>query len=246
MRILRGMLMMMMNPLVLCLCLLVLNLKCGYCLVAVVDTVESSEQFTCSSKDEAIASAYLLQQRHEQEDLQQRQHSSSISTTIGHVGSYHLHGWRWHGMAVLREIKMLQRVLQQPPQDEYHDDDDETMKLQQSVVPSRRTSCDVTSGVSSLARYSIGFNMKGLHHVESNLFFPWLKMQLFHRIQDPTSRDAFQRILQTMMEYQEELSQQGQFVVRLLCASILQGVYVIYHIVCMSSSVATRFLYSHF
>lgn len=56
--------------------------------------------------------------------------------------------------------------------------------------------------------------MKGLHHVESNLFFPWLKMQLVNRIQDPTSRDAFQRIIKTMMDYQEQLIRQGQFVVR--------------------------------
>ena len=149
-----------------------------------VDSFDS----VCSAHDvETIASAYLLQQ-------QEHMHSAD------RVGTYHLHGWRWHCMSVLREMKVLQTLVQRTDDDD--DDDDETKQS-----PPSRT-C-----ISSLTDYIIGFNMKGLHRVESKLFFPWLETKL-NRIHDAAARDAFQRILMAVVEYQSQLTQQGQLMVR--------------------------------
>ena len=175
--------------------------------------VESSDQSVCSANDDAIAFAHLNQQGQEQ------LHPDG-------VGSYHLHGWRWHGMAVLREIKLLQTLLQQ----EASHDDDETTK--QSLPPTSSKRACHFNVISSVANYSIGFNLKGLHHIESTIFFPWLALQFETRIQDQTTRDAFQRILDTMQEYQEQIHQQGQIVVRVLdtyCDAELSHVFTFLH-----------------
>lgn len=135
----------------------------------------------CSADDEANASSFLLQRE------QQRESKAGF-------GTYHLHGWRWHSMSVLRELRLLQTLLQAGEAEP------------QQPLPTR--AC-----VSDLAQHIIGFNMKGLHRVESNLFFPWLKVR-FDRILDETGRTAFQRILVTVVQYQQHLIQQGQLMVR--------------------------------
>ena len=58
----------------------------------------------------------------------------------------HLHGWQWHCMSVLREMKVLQTLVQQTNDD--NDDDDKTnSRLQQVHV------------YTSLADYVIGLNV---------------------------------------------------------------------------------------
>ena len=159
-----------------------LNVQLLWCLLlacrSVVGVVTFSES-VCTADDEAIASTYLLQQQQE---------SKSGS------GTYHLHGWRWHSMSVLRELRLLQKLMQA-----------DEAEPQQPPPP---RAC-----LSDLTQHIIGFNMKGLHQVETNLFFPWLKIR-FDLIPDEKGRTAFQRILVTVLQYQQQLIQQGQLMVR--------------------------------
>ena len=130
--------------------------------------VVSSEALSSSlTEDESIASVYLI-------------HEAAAA------GKYRVHGWRWHTMSVLRELKLLQNLLQKEP------------------YPNK---------LHELVQHTIGFNLKGLNRVESLLFFPWLKNK-FDLIQEEPTRKAFQCILTGVEEQQKQLMQQGQVAVR--------------------------------
>jgi hypothetical protein len=126
---------------------------------------------TCSEDDETIASEYL-------------QNHTSMRVP------FRIHGWRWHTMAVLRELQILHNVLKSPLGDSSRHED-----------------------IVAAMQHTIGFNMKGLHRVETTLFYPWLT-KTFDTIPDSAARLAFQRILFSVKQNQQSLIQHGSFVVR--------------------------------
>ena len=89
-------------------------------------------------------------------------------------------------MSVLRELRLLTNLID------------------------RQSSPDL---LSELVHHTIGFNLKGLNRVETKLFFPWLNAK-FDLISDEPSRNAFQRMLVGVEDYQKQLIQQGHAVVR--------------------------------
>lgn len=72
---------------------------------------------------------------------------------------FYIHGWRWHTMSLAREATRLQKLalrLQAQPQES-----DEDM-----------------SSLKKAASYVVDFNMKGLHKIERDLFFPWVRKRV--------------------------------------------------------------------
>lgn len=69
-------------------------------------------------------------------------------------GKFHVQGWRWHTMSLVREAGRLQKLA---------------LRMQASCpvedLPALRMAAD----------YVVGFNMKGLHKIEKDLFFPWVR-----------------------------------------------------------------------
>jgi hypothetical protein len=69
-------------------------------------------------------------------------------------GKFHVQGWRWHTMSLVREAGRLQKL---------------SSRMQASCrveeLPALRMAAD----------YVVGFNMKGLHKIEKDLFFPWVR-----------------------------------------------------------------------
>jgi hypothetical protein len=69
-------------------------------------------------------------------------------------GKFHVQGWRWHTMSLVRESGRLQKLAS---------------RMQASCpvedLPALRRAAD----------YVVGFNMKGLHKIEKDLFFPWVR-----------------------------------------------------------------------
>lgn len=116
----------------------------------------------CTDKDESVATEYIKTNR------------------LG--GRFRVHGWRWHTMSVIRELRLLQ-----------------------TLVSSSGKTEEVTQGFDHV----VGFNMKGLNRVESKLFFPWLKEKL-DLIPDEGAKQAFQRVLKTATKQQEVLKEKAQ------------------------------------
>lgn len=66
---------------------------------------------------------------------------------------FHVQGWRWHTMSLARESERLQ-------------------KLAESCSGDSKGQYDA---LAKAVNYVVGFNMKGLHKIERDLFFPWVK-----------------------------------------------------------------------
>ena len=86
---------------------------------------------------------------------------------------FHIQGWRWHTMSLAREAE----------------------RLHQLTV--RR--CNDTSAVTRAVNYVVGFNMKALHRIEKELFFPWVRQQV------QTKNPAVGSALMVVMDQLEEL-----------------------------------------
>jgi hypothetical protein len=124
-----------------------------------------SQEQQCSSDDEGIAGDYL------------RNHSG------GH-DAFKIHGWRWHTLAVLREVRLIEKNM-----------------LSISDV-----------SLQQLVDHTISFNLKGLQQVERNLFHPWLKEKI-NLLPDEAARLAFQHLIEYNIRQQELLTQGGNAMV---------------------------------
>lgn len=125
-----------------------------------------AQEQQCSSDDEDIAGDYL------------RNHSG------GHDAFFKIHGWRWHTLAVLREVRLIEKNL-----------------LSISNVT-----------LQQLVDHTISFNLKGLQQVERNLFHPWLKEKI-SLVPHEAARLAFQHLIEYSIRQQELLTQGGNAMV---------------------------------
>jgi len=73
-------------------------------------------------------------------------------------GEFYIQGWRWHTMSLAREASRLQRLAQ---------------KIQiRSATPTE------TEALRKAADYVVDFNMRGLHKIERDIFFPWVRKKV--------------------------------------------------------------------
>ena len=69
---------------------------------------------------------------------------------------FHIQGWRWHTLSLVRDTNRLEKLALQLLSNKKLDDKSE-------------------KDIDSAASHVIDFSMKGLHGIENDLFFPWLK-----------------------------------------------------------------------
>jgi hypothetical protein len=86
-----------------------------------------------------------------------------------HAGKFHVQGWRWHTMSLVREADRLHK-LARSLQDSSSEND----------LPALTKAVD----------YVVGFNMKGLHKIENDLFFPWVRKKV-SEVNESRVVDAF-------------------------------------------------------
>jgi hypothetical protein len=67
--------------------------------------------------------------------------------------NFHIQGWRWHTKSLIREVGRLHALAS-------------------------RTSLQNAESLREATDYVIGFNLKGLHKIETGLFFPWMRQKL--------------------------------------------------------------------
>ena len=83
----------------------------------------------------------------------------AATTSCCTEGRFHVQGWRWHTMSLAREVSRLQNLALRLQSKESDDQQD-------------------LSALKDAAEYVIGFNMKGLHSIEKDLFFPWVRKKV--------------------------------------------------------------------
>jgi len=106
--------------------------------------------------------------------------------------AFHIHGWRWHTLALAREASMLHRwsegkLLGQTSSSTANGSRIDKAGNEPSNA-NENNECDINAndadggtvpidaaGLKQAANYLVEFNMKGLHAVETDLFIPWAR-----------------------------------------------------------------------
>jgi hypothetical protein len=114
-----------------------------------------------------------------------------LSKTNMLLEDFHIHGWRWHTMSLVREAERLEKMAQR-----YQDKLTETDLLKQATD------------------YVIGFNLKGLHKIEADLFFPWMREKLTS-INEKDLSLAFALVMDQLESDRKNLAQLGDSIVSL-------------------------------
>jgi hypothetical protein len=109
-------------------------------------------------------------------------------------GDFHIQGWRWHFMSLIRDTERLERLAVYLSQHEHED-----LKI-----------------IESAADFLINFNMAGLHRVEGEMFVAWLRSKLCDAAvvgeycEDGKGvADAFRDVIDTVDEYRVQSSKMG-------------------------------------
>lgn len=76
-----------------------------------------------------------------------------------HRGEFHIQGWRWHFMSLIRDSRRMERLAHYLSQ---HIDEEE----------------NEVKALEHAADYLVNFNMAGLHSVEEKMFVRWLRDNL--------------------------------------------------------------------
>ena len=100
---------------------------------------------------------------------------------------YLIDGWRWHTMSVLRDLNRFSKVLSKSKQNIVKTSQDtkwfvfshslrslNTNSDRESEITTQRAVINVIQRVNSCYDFVVGFNWRGLLHVEKVVFFPWL------------------------------------------------------------------------
>jgi hypothetical protein len=107
------------------------------------------------------------------------------STETG--GKFHVQGWRWHTMSLARESGRLQKLASRMERSCRVED-----------LPALRKAAD----------YVVGFNMKGLHKIEKDLFFPWVRGK-FNAIGESDVAKAFSDVMDQLESDRKTIERLG-------------------------------------
>ena len=83
---------------------------------------------------------------------------------------FHIHGWKWHTMSLIHEARRLSHIAAT-----LHD---RNLKQNQKRVDEISETESNVLGLKTVADYTIDFNMKGLHRIENEVFFPFLRQRI--------------------------------------------------------------------
>lgn len=120
---------------------------------------------------------------------------------------FRIQGWRWHTMSLIREAHLLSGAA-------------------------AMEACDAQL-LFKAAEYVIDFNMKGLHRVENEVFFPWIEQKL-SGVGSNGVREAFLITFDQVKTDQKKACELGKSIVRFrnVCIGIaLPSILTTYHLI---------------
>jgi hypothetical protein len=111
----------------------------------------------------------------------------SFGETATALDNFHIHGWRWHTRSLIREVGRLHKLA---------------LKSNLQNVEKLQQATD----------YVIDFNLRGLHKIETNLFFPWMRQQLTYLPKEKEVAKAFESIMDELESDRAQVAQLGSFI----------------------------------
>lgn len=138
--------------------------------------------------------------------------------------TFHIQGWRWHFMSLIRDSKRLERL---------------SSYLANSLLDETWDATESTAGLDALHRaatYVVNFNMAGLYRIQSGMFLSFLREHLcdndsFSQYVDEGGDDdvtaeeieAFRKVIDTIDDYRIQSENIGrELVSTLLCTVVVQ------------------------
>jgi len=115
------------------------------------DVLEKPNQLRTGDSDTVPVLSTSTAPSYEKEIREFLASKSSDSSSL--LKQFHVQGWRWHTKSLARDARRLRKLA---------------MKTNTKNTESLKHACD----------YVVGFNMMGLHKIETNLFFPWMREKL--------------------------------------------------------------------
>jgi len=106
---------------------------------------------------------------------------------------FHVQGWRWHTLSLVRDARRL-----------------ETLALRQ-LTAGAPEGVEIAR-LDKAAKHVVDFNMAGLHRIENELFFPWMREKLCAGNAEEHVRDAFREILDSIDEDRRHVAKLGEAV----------------------------------
>lgn len=97
---------------------------------------------------------------------------------------FHIHGWRWHTLSLARESGRLLQLA-------------------------NRSELSQADSLQEAADYVVGFNLKGLHKIEADLFFPWMREKL-SAIPDALVSEAFKGVMDELESDRRIVAELGE------------------------------------
>jgi hypothetical protein len=103
------------------------------------------------------------------------------------LDDFHVHGWRWHTMSLVREAGRFHKLAV-------------------------RSKSDSALALQEASDYVIGFNLKGLHKIEATLFFPWMREKLTS-IEKSELSSAFATVMDELELDRQKMAELGDSIV---------------------------------
>lgn len=104
---------------------------------------------------------------------------------------FHIQGWRWHTKSLARDAGRLHRLA-------------------------LKTDVKTAETLKDASDYVVGFNMMGLHKIEGNLFFPWMREKLMGDFRETSSElsTGFSRAMDALETDRRWVAQLGKTISR--------------------------------
>lgn len=122
----------------------------------------------------------------------QRYLTSASTTSVDE--KFFVQGWRWHTMSLIREARRLHQHAE---------------RLE------NENNCSSNEGMTALhtvADYCVNFNMRGLHKIEKDLFFPWVRVKT-KAIDNAEISQAFDSVLDKLEQDRRSVESLGKSLV---------------------------------
>eukprot|EP00529_Nitzschia_sp_RCC80_P026245 CAMPEP_0113484748 /NCGR_PEP_ID=MMETSP0014_2-20120614/24127_1 /TAXON_ID=2857 /ORGANISM="Nitzschia sp." /LENGTH=349 /DNA_ID=CAMNT_0000378371 /DNA_START=207 /DNA_END=1256 /DNA_ORIENTATION=+ /assembly_acc=CAM_ASM_000159 len=155
-----------------------------------VDTASSRNQDHHVSFDQQIIQDFIYSSSGSDGQESRESSSSSSSSSSSLLSRFHVHGWRWHTLSLARESGRL------------------------SSLASRTTAKDLdeASRLKDAVSYVVDFNMKGLHKIEKQVFFPWMREKFTRSTSinnDAELSKAFTQVMDRLEKDQRHVAKLG-------------------------------------
>jgi hypothetical protein len=176
------------------------------CISSPSPSEQQSTTTNASTTRTTPSGAAVEQQRDEEDD----------TFMIGehNLDKFYIHGWRWHTLALGRDARRLAQLATQ-------------LKKQQE--DQGETTTNSFSNLKKATDHTVNFNMKGLHRIESEVFFPWVRQKVVQSIlfsmnnnddaavaitQQQQKRQRLVATMDRLEQYQRRLQELGRALVR--------------------------------